>query len=707
MRCRYFFIVVLLCISDVVVADTTDTQRLTEVVVTATRAPALMLNLPMSIDRLDRDAIIDGQPQIQLSESLPRIPGVIAHNRQNYAQDLQISIRGFGARSTFGVRGVRVYVDDIPATMPDGQGQLSHIDLSSIERIEVLRGPFSSLYGNSSGGVIALFSEQPKLGSALDVGFGVGSYDTQRTALKLSGASPSINYLLALTQLDSDGYRDHSAVRRNNLNSKIGLNLDAQSTLKIIVNAVDLPATEDPLGLTRAQFDSDPRQAGTGAAAFDTRKSVRQQQFGLSYRRDLGTADNMQAMFYRGSRNTVQYQATPTASQISAASAGGVIDLERAYWGTDWHWTHEGDALLGRPWQFTAGVNFDTLDELRRGYLNFSGTTLGVKGALRRDESNRVFNFDQYMQWQWQLADAVDINAGVRNSRVQVDSHDHYMVTGNGDDSGGVDYRATTPVLGISWRITDDMRVYAAYGKGFETPTLNEIAYRSTSGGNTGLNFALDPARSEHSELGMKIRTPRGGINAALFHVVTHDEIAVAANASGRSVYQNVGATQRDGVEISAISRWDNGFGVALSYTLLRAKYVNDFYACPGTPCSAPQLIEAGRYLPGIPQSAVFGELTWRHTASGFDTGLELRSEARLYANDRNTDATSGYTILNWHAGFTQRAQQWQFTEFVRIDNLADKVYAGSVIVNESNGRYFEPASERTTFIGLNARTTF
>lgn len=691
-----------------------DAHRFTEYVVTATRAPTNIEQLPMAIDVIDRKTIANGQPQLLLSESLPRIAGVVAHNRQNYAQDLQISIRGFGARSTFGVRGLRIYVDDIPATMPDGQGQLSHIDLNSAARIEVLHGPFSSLYGNSSGGVISIFSEEPKFAGEeskpddrINVATGFGSNDTQRQAVKISGARTAFNYLLDVTHFDGDGYREHSAVERTNVNAKAGIAIDPQSSLKIVLNAVDMPATQDPLGLTRAQFERDPHQAGSNAELFNTRKSVRQQQIGASCQRELSDADTLHAMFYRGQRSTAQYQSTPIASQLSAASAGAVINLDRVYWGTDWRWTHSGDALFGEPWQITAGFNYDNLDEARRGYQNFIGTEVGISGALRRDESNNASDFDQYLQWQWHPFDTLDIDAGIRQSHVRIDSRDHYIVSGNGDDSGGVDYRATTPVLGLSWRVADDLRVYAAYGKGFETPTLNELAYRSTDGNITGLNFALDPARSEHSELGMKFRTTRGGINFALFHVVTHNEIGVAANANGRSVYQNVGATQRDGIELSADARWQNGVGIAWSYTLLRAKYASTFASCPGTPCSAPQIIDAGRYMPGIPQSALFAELSWRHIASGFDTALELRSESRLYVNDQNTDATAGYAIANWRGGFSQKIKAWQFAEFLRIDNLADKKYVGSVIVNESNARYFEPAGERTWLIGLNATRAF
>ena len=228
------------------------------VVVTATRIEQASFDLPVSVDRIDSDLIQQGQLQVNLSESLARVPGLVIQNRQNYAQDLQISSRGFGARSTFGVRGLRLYEDGIPATMPDGQGQVSHFDLGSTVRIEVLRGPFSALYGNSSGGVIAAFTEDGAPGSALDADFTAGSFDTQRNAIKYSGDNGSLNYLVDVGSFHTGGYRDHSAARRNNLNVKLRFSPDESSRATLLVNSVDMPQALDPLGLTRAQYDTDP-----------------------------------------------------------------------------------------------------------------------------------------------------------------------------------------------------------------------------------------------------------------------------------------------------------------------------------------------------------------------------------------------------------------------------------------------------------------
>lgn len=681
-----------------------------ETVVTATRTEQSSFALPMAVDTISAEAIGANQLQVNLSETLPQIPGVIAHNRQNYAQDLQISIRGFGARSTFGVRGVRVYVDGIPGTMPDGQGQLSHIDLTSAQRIEVLRGPFSSLYGNGSGGTISIFTASGKPGAQTQLDLLAGSYDTRREAVRVAGAQGGFDYVAALSNFTSDGYRDHSAVRRSNGNLNLNFALDDKSQLKLIFNAVDMPEAQDPLGLTRAQLNADPQQAGTSAELFNTRKSVKQQQVGADYRRAFDDNNLLNAMIYGGQRSTVQYQSIPTSAQIAATSAGGVIDLDRDYWGLDTHWTHS-DSLLGRALEITGGLSFDTLDEARQGFNNFYGsanapTALGVKGNLRRDEANTVYNFDQYLQAQWQLGESWLLAAGVRNSKVQIDSNDHYIVAGNGDDSGNKTFHSTTPTVGLTWSANDATRIYASYGEGFETPTLNELSYKSVSGVNTGLNLDLKASRSNHYELGTKILLDENSrIDFSVFHVTTRDELIVAANSGGRSLYQNAGKTQRDGVEWQYAGQWDNGIGLKLAYTLLSAKYAKDVSATS---------IEKDNRIPGVPLRSLFSELSWRESRSGFNTALSVRKESNLYVNDANSDATSGYTVLDWSAGFAQQYSfdekhmpRLEFEEFVRVDNLTDREYVGSVIVNESNARYFESAPDRAAYLGVKIKAQF
>ena len=408
------------------------------------------------------------------------MPGVSAQSRQNYAQDLQLSVRGFGARSSFGVRGVRLYSDGIPGTMPDGQGQFSQFDLGSADHIEVLRGPFSALYGNSSGGVIAIFTEDAKPGYSAGVQADYGTFDTQRYALKTTGDSGLVNYVVDASHFQTDGYRVHSDAERNLFNAKASGNLSDTSKLTVVANAVQTPFVQDPLGLTRAQLAADPTQAGVNAIAYNARKSLAQEQLGLVYDNRLSAADDVVASLYTGHRATTQFQAIPQATQQAAPLyPGGVIDLDRAYWGADLHIADQR-TLGGTPLLLVAGVNYDDLAEARKGYRNYVGSQLGVLGALRRDEANHVYDFDQYLQAQWDPAEKWRVIAGVRNSLVEVSSHGHLPVLDGADSS--VRYSAVNPVGGVTYRVNSAVNVYGSYGKGFETPTLNDLAYRSVDG---------------------------------------------------------------------------------------------------------------------------------------------------------------------------------------------------------------------------------
>ena len=688
-----------------------DTAELSAIVVTATRVAESSVDLPVSVDRVDRRAIADGQLQVNLSETLITVPGVSVQSRQNYAQDLQLSVRGFGARSSFGVRGIRLYSDGIPGTMPDGQGQFSQFDLGSADHIEVLRGPFSALYGNSSGGVIAIFTEDAKPGYLLDGKAEYGTFNTQRYALKTEGDDRVVNYVVDAAHFQTDGYRFHSDAERDNFNSKLRIATGEASTLTFVANVVETPSVQDPLGLTRAQLAADPRQAGTGAVRFNTRKSLEQEQLGAVYDGKLSANDDLSAMLYTGHRATTQFQAIPQATQQNAPLyPGGVIDLDRAYWGVDAHVTDARD--VAGPLQVVAGINYDDLAEARKGYLNYVGSRLGVAGAVRRDQANHVYDFDQYLQAQWDPHARWRVIAGVRNNLVEVSSHGHIPVLDGADSS--VRFSAVNPVGGVTFRASSAVNLYGSYGKGFETPTLNDLAYRSVDGSLAGLNFGLKPARSDNYEAGVKAGSDHVRANLAAFYIKTVDELAVLQNSGGRTVSQNIGETNRRGMELAVDANWTGGFSGRLAYTYIRAVVGQAYATCIAAPCNplahpgGPlpanyKTVNAGSHLPAVPMNSLYAGLTWSYAPLGFSATLETQGRARIYVDDRNSDAAAGFWVANLRAGFEQETRHWRFTEFARLDNLADRAYVGSVIVNETNSRFFEPAPGRTAYIMVNA----
>jgi iron complex outermembrane receptor protein len=673
---------------------------LEEVVVTATRIEERSFDLPVSIDRVDRSVIREDRPQVNLSESLNRVPGVVVQNRQNYAQDLQISSRGFGGRSTFGVRGLRLIADGIPATMPDGQGQAATFNLGSADRIEVLRGPFSSMYGNAAGGVIQIFTADGPPEPTLSGGFFAGSYDTWKLGAQFGGTSDRLNYIGDVSRFQTDGYRDHSFARRDQLNAKVKYDLGNRGVLTMIVNSLDQPETQDPLGLTGAQVAQNRRQAGTGAVDFNTRKSIAQTQAGLTYGLDVSASDRLEARAYSGDRQVTQYLAIPLATQAAATHSGGVVDLDRGYGGAGLRWTHLAE-LGGTPLSASAGIDYDRQAERRTGFIN----NLGVVGALKRFEDDTVSNTDLYAQLEWQFAPRWNLLAGLRHSRVEFESVDYFIAPGNPNDSGSIAYSKTTPAAGLTFKLSPAVNLYGNLGRGFETPTFAELAYRAD--GTTGLNFALRPATSKHAEIGAKAKIGESmRVNAALFRIDVTDEIVVNTNAGGRSTFKNAPGTRRDGFELAWNGRFLYGFEAAVAYTYLDATFTQPFTTVISTP-SIPVTVNAGSRLPGVPPQTLYGELIWRYAPAGFHAGVELRHNGKVYVNDPNTEAAGAYTVWNLRAGFEQRGRNWRIAEFVRVDNVSDKQYIGSVIVSEANNRFYEPAPGRNYLVGVQASLQF
>ena len=651
---------------------------------------------PASLDTIELGDT-DVRAGANVSEALGGIPGLLVRDRQNQAQDTQLSIRGFGARSTFGVRGVRLFSDGIPASMPDGQGQLSHFSLMGGERIEVMRGPFSALHGNSSGGVVQRWSSQGKDGDPWRIRASAGSDDAYTLGVQLRGAGGGIGYNLTASRFDSQGYRDHSTARRDSLNARFDFDLGASRKLVLVLNRMDLPEAEDPLGLTRAQSQDDPRQATSAATQFNTRKSVRQDQAGLTYEQDVGATQAWRAMAYAGRRAVQQFLSVPVAAQLNPLHAGGVIDLDSDYGGADLRWSWHGE-LASRPFEFTVGGNFDRQDQLRRGYENFVGNAVGTRGALRRDEDNRVRNVDGFAQAWWQFSPRWSLLAGMRHSDVEFSARDRYVTATNPDDSGEARYAETTPVAGVMFSPNERLRWYASAGEGFETPTFNELGYRADGG--AGLAFDLQAATSRNLELGMKWRNTDGTrLEAALFRADTDDELAVARNVAGRSSFRNVGRARRQGFEASFDAALGEQWRLQLAYTRLEATFRSGYLVCTGTGCTVPATpVAAGSRMPGVPRQQVFGRVQWRGDA--WSAAMEGVGVGDVVVNDIASEAAPGYFLLHLEAAREWKSGAGGLRAFARVDNLLDHDHIGSVIVNEGNGRFYEPGPGRTFLVG-------
>ena len=666
-------------------------QTLKDVVVSGSRTEQRSFDAPGAITGVDRDTIEGAGPQVNLSESLNRVPGLTILNRQNYAQDLQVSIRGFGARSSFGIRGIRLLVDGIPATTPDGQGQGSSISLTSTERIEVLRGPLALLYGNSSGGVIQAFTrdapQTPEIGAQLYT----GSYGLRRGDLQYAGRVGGYGLVADYSTFDSDGFRGNSKTQRRQFNGKLSFDAGEKTKVNVVFNQFDMPLAQDPLGLTAAQLAANPAQAGTNAISRNGRKAVLQNQIGTSLTHTLETDRFVTARLYYGTRDILGYQTG------LATSTGAWVGLNRVYYGTGLQYNDQ-TRIGGIPIKWVAGYEFDRSTERRQG----GAAALGEKTSTTRNEDNRAENSDLYVQATALVSDKVSVLAGVRHSTVRFTSTDNYLIDGNG--SGATRFQAASPVLGLTFHPTDSLNLYANYGRGFESPTLLEVAY--SGAGVPGFNTSLNASSSRHYELGAKwLASAQSRLDFTVFQIDSTDEIVVASNIGGNATFKNAPGTRRTGFELGGSTRITPNLRATLSASRINASFSQTF-------TSGPTTVAAGNRIPGIPQSFVFSELLWTArdmgsatskaaAALGSQAGLEFTQAGRLYANDTNTASADGYATLNAKVSHGWAVGAGSLTAYARIDNLTNERYTGSVIVNQAASQFYEPAPGRNWTLGL------
>jgi len=685
--------------------------------------------LPVSIDVVSKSNIQDAQLKMTLSESLIRIPGITAQSRSQFSQDPQISTRGFGSRSSFGVRGLRIYVDGIPFSMPDGIGQPGNIDLGSIKAMEVMRGPFSSLYGNSSGGVVQLLTEDapktPEIGSE----FMTGSYGTSRQNAKATGSVGNVDYLINFSNFETDGYRQNSNAKKEQFTAKLKINISNSTRLTMLANWMDMDA-QDPLGLARtassvsratdagasvtvserSAFD-DPTAIPSVASLANTRVSRKNQQIGFNLEHAFNENNSINIISYVGKRDNLQYlsafSSTADSGVTRTADFGRASGISRDFWGTEFRYTNKGQ-ILDRAYQLTGGINYGNMEDNRSDINAYSGVMLDSSSLanVNRREINIAKNFDQYLQAQYAVANSIDIHAGIRRTKVDIKVQDNLVdlaqqstIAKYRDSSGKLSYEKTTPVVGAVWKINPMLNIYANYGKGFETPNLIEIAYDNVTNG-TGPNLNLTPSQSDNYEIGAKaFANSSTRINAAIFRTNTDKEIVVASSGT-YATYQNAGKTKRQGIEASIDSQLANNFGIYGAYTFLDAKFDSTF-------SSAGNTVNSGNTIPGTYRQQIYGEASWKYPELGFYTALETRYNSKVYVNDRNTDFADSYMVVNLRAGFQQSVSNWKFNEFLRVENIADKDYIGSIRVNDGNSRFFEPSPGRNWMVGVNANYRF
>jgi iron complex outermembrane receptor protein len=427
-----------------------------------------------------------------------------------------------------------------------------------------------------------------------------------------------------------------------------------------------------------------PRQAEPQATQFNTRKTIEHDQAGATFEHAFSAQHRLQASGWIGTRFVEQFLAFQGSTP--ATTSGGVVNLDREFGGAALRFFSDFP-LGGRPLRLSLGAEYERMAERRRGYENLNG----VAGALRRDEDDTVQSTGAYAQAEWKFAERWSAHFGLRATQVQFESVDYYIVPGNPNDSGAKDYSATTPVAGLLYRLDPATSLYANFGRGFETPTFAELSYRNLPA--TGLNLALEAAESRHVEIGAKlVRAGAWRGNAALFDIETENEIVTDQSSGGRTTFRNAGRTERRGLELAAESLAAGPWEARAAYTYLDAVFADAF-----------NLVAAGNMLPGVPKHQFYAEGAWRYAPAGLRVAAEFLYRSEVAVNDVNSEFAPSYGVLNLVVGFEQRGSRWRLNEFLRIDNVGDRAYIGSVVVNDANGRFYEPAPERNFLLGMQA----
>lgn len=670
-------------------AQDTAVTRLEPVVVEVSRgAGKSLLDLPYAITVQTPDSARPGQRHLSLDESLWLIPGLTVSNRDNPSQDPRISIRGFGARSAFGVRGIKVLRDGIPLTLPDGQTPVDFLDLESVGRVEVMRGSASSLYGNAGGGVVDIRSSQPvPVPIAAAVRGWDGSYGSRRYVAKVEGMSGRFGYQANAARTENEGYRSYSRQRMSNGFGRFSYDSPG-SSYALEWLGVNTPLAQNPGALTRAQFESDPGMADPFSVRKGARKAVTQSQLGATARR-YGARAEIEMSAYAGTRG------------LDNPLTFGVVDVGRTISGGNLRATVPY-SLFGAENRITAGAELQLQNDQRRNFTNCNDVppptvptatcpVLGVeRGSITLDQRELVSSIGSYLRDELELSPRYLVTAGVRADGVRFRVEDHLISAGNPDDSGRRLLDAISPMFGVVGRLGGSHSAYANVSSAFETPTATELGNRPT--GTGGINQDLQPQRSITYEIGAKGISVSGlQYNAALFSTSVHDELIPfdIPASNGRRYFRNAGRTSRRGAEL--------GLGLNIRALELGAAYTYANYRFVDFTVDTAHY--AGNRIPGIPRQILQGSASLRLP---FVTLVSEASVAdRMFVNDANSESAPGYAIFNTRLVSRASLRRSAAEITLGVQNLFDTKYVSSVSVNAAGGKFYEPGQQRALYLGL------
>ncbi len=670
-------------------ADTilpSDTIPLDPLEVTVLRVLTPLSAAPMAVSVRDEEALRSGRSGTFLEEALQGLPGVQVQNRFNPAVGERVSIRGFGARAQFGVRGVRVVVDGIPATLPDGQSTLEHIDLGSIGRVEALRGPASALFGNASGGVLSFHTAAPAAEPVkAEAEVMAGSHGHRKGQITASGTLGETGYLVSLSQLAWDGYRTdpgsdgqdtYGAADRRGLNAR-ALRPLGGGELSLTLNLMELDA-ENPGSLPADMRDDDDRPAWGFNIVQGASKEVRQGQAGARWVRQGGGLDWDLSLF-------------AVRREVVNPIPSDIIDLSRQAGGLRLQ-TGRLESTLWGPFRWYAGVEAELQQDDR---LNF-GNAQGQKGDLTLDQAERVRSLGLFLQGVLPLPLDGELMAGLRLDRHDFRARDRFPR--DGADPSGTGQRsmdALSPSLGAHLPLSDRLDLFASVGTVFETPSTTELANRPDGAG--GFNPELDPQRGVSGEVGLRGRLgPTSSWEVTAYRTHLRNELVPfeVPDAPGRTFFRNAGSSRYQGAEITvSMGLWERPLRTDLSYTWTDARFRS--FELDGEALD-------GNRVPGLAPHR--GRAAVRWTPELFFAELSATYSHRIPVNDDNSQHAPSHTLAELRGGVrgldvgSLRLEPW-----LAVTNLLDRQHITSVTVNAFGGRFYEPGPGRTLQVGVRA----
>lgn len=631
---------------------------------------------PAAVSVIDQTTIQQGRQMLQLDKALSRVPGVFARNGSNFAQDMRVSIRGFGARSPWGIRGIQVLVDGIPATLTDGQSQVDVIDLGTIQSMEVLRGPFSALYGNATGGLIDIVTTKPDEDGNYSAEAGFGSNGYSRISATAGQQYDRWGYIATVTDLQLDGYRAHNGVHKQLFTAKANFQVGATGELRFITRMLDAPDTKDPGGVTLERAKQHPASARPANIRYDSRQSASQQTVGVVYTDQISANQDYKARLFYTNRDYIQYL---------PYKPGAVVTYDRAYYGGGLQTTRHSE-LLGMDVKWVGGIDFSVQNDDRQRYDN----DLGAKGDLVFNEDQTATNVGVFVQSVWSPNDQIDVTAGLRYDWLEFKIDDRYITAGNPDDSGSHRYSELSGNLGLSYEWSPRQHVYANVATAFESPTFSEFANPTTQG---GFNPNIAPQTAINYEIGVKgVIGDRARYQLSAFWINVDDELVVYETPAGREFYENAGESQRHGIEASLQYYFTDYLSATVSYTLAEYEFQR-FIDKDGNDFS-------GNNIPGIPQQTLFAELSWYKEDVGF-AAIDAQWVGKRYADNANDVPVPDYAVVNARFGKVFHPGGHALTLYAGVNNLFDEFHFSNIRLNAFGGRYYEPAPGRTIYAGL------